>query len=340
MAKFFASGVEIKGIQTCVPRQCHKNAGELYSLSSGEVEKIVKMAGVRERHIAADNVCASDLCVEAAGRLIDRLNWHRETIDLLVFITQTPDYFMPPSACIIQNKLALSKNCAAFDVNLGCSGYPYGLSVVSKMMQGDGMRKALLLVGETPSKVCHPSDRSTAMIFGDVGSATALEASPSATGCYFILRTDGSGAEDFIVSAGAFRDRFNDEPRAHYISMNGPAIFAFTMRVVPSLIEDVLQYAGLTKERVDYFVLHQANLFIIEHLRKKMKLPPAKIPLVIDRFGNTGGGSVALVMTQAALERPPGDPLQLVLLGFGVGLSWGAVAVQLMPHCVLGHSEL
>jgi 3-oxoacyl-[acyl-carrier-protein] synthase-3 len=340
MAKFFASGVEIKGIQTCVPRQSYKNAGELYSLSSGEVEKISRMAGVRERHIAADNVCTSDLCVEAADRLIERLNWHRETIDLLVFITQTPDYFMPPSACIIQNRLALSKNCAAFDVNLGCSGYPYGLSVVSKMMQGDGMRKALLLVGETPSKVCHPSDRSTSMIFGDVGSATALEASPSASGCYCILRTDGSGAEDFIVPAGAFRDRFNDDSRSYYISMNGPAIFAFTMRVVPSLIEDVLQYAGLTKEKVDYFVMHQANLFIIEHLRKKMKLPPAKVPLVIDRFGNTGGGSLALVMTQAALERPPGNPLQLVFLGFGVGLSWGAVAVQLTPRCVLGHSEL
>ena len=340
MAKFFSYGVEIKGIHTCVPQQSYKNAGEMYSLSIGEVEKIAKVAGVRERHIAAGNVCTSDLCVEAAEQLIERLNWSPETIDLLVFMTQTPDYFMPSSACIIQHKLALSKNCAAFDVNLGCSAYPYGLCVVSKMMQGEGVRKALLLVGETPSKVCHPSDRSTSMIFGDVGSATALEASASGSGFHSILGTDGSGAEDFIVPAGAFRDRFNGDARTHFISMNGPGIFAFTMRTVPSLIEDVLQYAGLTKEEVDYFVLHQANLFIIEHLRKKMKLPPAKVPVVIDRYGNTGGGSVALVMTQAGLERPPGGPLQLVLVGFGVGLSWGAVAVQLTPHCVLGHSEL
>jgi 3-oxoacyl-[acyl-carrier-protein] synthase III len=340
MAKFFASGVEIKGIQTCVPRQSHKNAGELFSLSSGEVEKISRMAGIRERHIAVDNVCTSDLCVEAAGRLIERLNWRRETIELLVFITQTPDYFMPSSSCVIQNKLALSNNCAAFDVNLGCSAYPYGLGVVSKMMQGEGVRKALLLIGETPSKVCHPSDRSTSMIFGDVGSATALEVSPSAPGFYCILQTDGNGAKDFMVPAGAFRDRFNGDDRTHYITMNGPAIFAFTMRAVPSLLEDVLQYADWIKEKVDYFVLHQANLFIIEHLRKKMNLPPEKVPVVIDRYGNTGGGSIALVMTQANFERPPGNPLQLVLLGFGVGLSWGGAAVQLAPHCMLGHSEL
>jgi 3-oxoacyl-[acyl-carrier-protein] synthase-3 len=340
MARFFAPGIEIKGIHTCVPRQSYQNAGELYSLSSSEVEKIARMAGVRERHIAAGNVCTSDLCVAAAERLIVRLNWPRDTIDLLVFITQTPDYFMPSSACIIQHRLGLSKNCAAFDVNLGCSAYPYGLCVVSKMMQGEGVRKALLLVGETPSKICHPSDWSTSLIFGDVGSATALETSTPGSDFHCILRTDGSGAEDFMVSAGSFRDRFNGDARAHYISMNGPGIFAFTMRAVPGLVQDILQYAGLTAEQVGYFVLHQANLFIIEHLRKKMKLPPEKVPVVIDRYGNTGGGSVALVMTRADLERPLGEPLKLVLLGFGVGLSWGAVAAQLMPDCILDHSEI
>jgi 3-oxoacyl-[acyl-carrier-protein] synthase-3 len=208
------------------------------------------------------------------------------------------------------------------------------------MMQGDSLRRALLLVGETPSKVCHPFDRSTCLIFGDVGSATALEVSDLASNSHYVLRSDGAGAGDFIVPAGGFRDRFNPDPKKHFIQMNGPGIFSFAMRAVPSLLEDTLAWAGLDQENVDYFVFHQANLFIIEHLRKKMKLPKKKVPVVMNRYGNTGGGSVPLTITQGGLERASDRPLKLVLLGFGVGLSWSAAAVDLMPSCLLGHSEL
>jgi 3-oxoacyl-[acyl-carrier-protein] synthase-3 len=340
MAKISAAGVAIQGIQTCVPRQCHKNMGGMHSFSNDEVEKIVKMAGVEERRIVEEGVCTSDLCVEAANKLMNTLGWQRETIDLLVFITQTSDHISPSTACLIQRRLSLTEDCAAFDVNLGCSAYPYGLCLASKMMQGDSLRRALLLVGETPSKVCHSSDRSTSLIFGDVGSATALEVSSLAANMFCVLRTDGGGAGDFIVPAGGFRDRFNPDPKKHFIEMNGPGIFAFTMRAVPALLGDVLAFAQLSREEVDYFVFHQANLFIIEHLRKKMKLPKEKVPVVIGRYGNTGGGSVPLTMTQGGLKRGSARPLQLVLLGYGVGLSWAAATVELMPACLLGHSEL
>jgi 3-oxoacyl-[acyl-carrier-protein] synthase-3 len=340
MAKISSSGVAIQGIHTCVPRMFFKNTGGMHSFSSDDVEKIVKMAGVKERHVSGEGVCTSDLCVEAANTLIDRLRWPRESIDLLVFVTQTPDYFMPSTSCLIQKRLSLTEECAAFDVNLGCSAYPYGLCLVSKLMQGDSLRRALLLVGETPSKVCHPSDRSTCLIFGDVGSATALEVSSSVSTSYCVLRSDGGGAGDFMVPAGGFRDRFNSDPKKHFITMNGAGIFAFTMRSVPSLLEDVMVFAGLDRKDVDYFVFHQANLFILEHLRKKMRLPKEKVPVVIGRYGNTGGGSVPLTLTQGGLERASDKPLQLVLLGFGVGLSWSAAAVELMPTCTLEHSEL
>ena len=227
MAKFCTTGVEIMGIQTCVPKRVIHNRGILNAVSSEEVERIVKMAVVEERHIAEEGVCTSDLCIEAAEALIQRLNWARDSVDLLVFVTQTPDYFMPSSACVLQNKLSLSQECAAFDINLGCSAYPYGLATVSKMMQGGAIRRALLLVGETPSKVCHPSDRSTFLIFGDVGSATALEVTAEACDSHFVLRSDGGGGGDFIVPAGGFRDRFSTDHRKHFISMNGPGIFAF-----------------------------------------------------------------------------------------------------------------
>ena len=340
MAQTNANNIVIRGISSCVPAKVAKNAEESAEFSSEEIDKIVKMAGVEQRHVAEDGVCTSDLCVEAADTLIKRLDWKRETIDLLVFITQTPDYFMPSTSCVIQKRLGLSDSCAAFDVGLGCSGYPYGLCLVSKMLQGEKMSRALLLIGDTPNKICHPSDRSTRLIFGDAGTATALEASHCDHKFSFILQSDGRGDKDFIVRAGGFRDRFCQHNRDHFIEMNGANIFAFTMKRVPPLVKESLDYAHLTADDVDYYVFHQANKFIIEHLSKKLGLPRNKVPIVIDRFGNTGGASIPLTITQGGLIRPHQKIIQLLLISFGVGFSWASASIMISSSTILSHSEI
>ncbi len=340
MAQTQVKGVIVRGISTCVPRNVTGSAEDEERFSSEEVLRVVKMAGVKERRVVSAEICTSDLCLEAARRLLERLQWPPETVDLLVFVTQTPDYFMPSTACVLQRKLNLSTGCAAFDVNLGCSGFPYGLCLVSRMLSGPGLKRALLLMGETPSKVCHPADRATRLIFGDAGSAAAVEADPTGGSLGFVLHSDGQGADDFIVRAGAFRNRFTSEERQHYIEMNGANIFAFTMKRVPTLIADALSLAGWTAAEVDYFAFHQANAFIIEHLRKKVYVPREKVPVVIDRFGNTGGRSVPLVLTQGGLQPPSDRPMKLMLLGFGVGLSWASATLELAPSTPRIHGEL
>jgi 3-oxoacyl-[acyl-carrier-protein] synthase III len=329
MAQTKVDGVVLRGISSCVTCSTASIADDNADFSSEEVLRVVKLAGVKERHVVSDQICTSDLCYEAARRLMSHLGWQPETINLLVFVSQTPDYFMPTTACILQHRLGLSTDCAAFDVNLGCSGFPYGLCIVSKMMQGAGFNRALLLVGETPSKICYPADRATRLIFGDAGTASALEIDPGGGPMGFVLHTDGHGANDFFVHAGGFRDRFCQEERQHYIQMNGANIFAFTMNRVPALISEALLLAGWNADEVDYYVFHQANAFIIEHLRKKVGVPREKVPTVIERFGNTGGCSVPLVLTQGELLVKENRSLKLVLLGFGVGLSWASATLEL-----------
>ena len=340
MAQTQVNTVEVRGVRTCVPARRVDNAAADTAFASEDVQRVVKMAGVRERHVVNENQCTSDLCFEAASRLLRTLDWPPESVDLLIFVAQTPDYLMPSTACLLQHRLGLSTQCGAFDVNLGCSAYPYGLCLAAKMLDGRGLRRALVLVGETPSKLCHPADRATWLIFGDAGSATALEFDTRGEPFSFSLHSDGSGAEDFIVRAGGFRNRFAAAERSHYIEMNGANIFAFTMERVPPLVYESLQAAGWTLAIVDSVIFHQANAFIVDHLRRKLGLSREKVPLVIDRFGNTGGSSLPLAMTQGSLARPADRSLRLLLLAFGVGLSWGSVTMSLPPGVPLIHSEL
>jgi 3-oxoacyl-[acyl-carrier-protein] synthase III len=340
MAQTKVGGIVLRGISTCVPGAVAAITEDEASFTSEEVMRVVKMAGVKERHLVSHEICASDLCLEAGRRLLEELGWAPETVDLLVFVTQSPDYITPNSACVLQRKLKLSTNCAAFDINLGCSAFPYGLCVVARMLGNNGFRRALLLVGETPSKSCFPGDRATSLIFGDAGSAAALEADSTASSMGFVLCTDGKGAPDLIVRAGGFRDRFPKDDRRHYIEMNGANIFSFTMQRVPTLLNDALALVGWAVSDVDYFAFHQANGFIIEHLRKKAGIPREKVPIVIDRFGNTGGCSVALVLTQGGLVATTDRALKLVLLGFGVGLSWASATLELPASAPRIHAEL
>lgn len=253
-------GFRVAGVSTCVPPQRIDNLslGERYG--ADDVRKVVSMAGVRHRHVVGDDLTALDLCAEAAQRLLDRLGWSPDSITGLIMVTQSPDHFLPSSACLAHARLGLPVSCAAFDMGLGCSGYPYGLYIAATMLKAGGQQRILLLHGETPSRFVHPDDHATALLFGDAGSATALEAMPGASPpAHFGLFTDGTGADGLIIRGGAFRDRQPADPRDLCVRMDGAGIFNFTIKRVPPLVADSLAFANLSVNDVDAYLFHQSN---------------------------------------------------------------------------------
>lgn len=304
-----------------------------------EVRKVVGMAGVRRRHVVQPGTCSSDLCREAATRLLDTLGWERDSVTGLIMVTQSPDYFLPSTACVIHEWLGLNADCAAFDVGLGCSGYPYGLYLASTMLASGGQHRILVLHGETPSLFAAPEDRATSLLFGDAGSATGLTLDGSARDSFFGLHSDGSGFGDLIMRGGGFRDRVPADPRDLSVHMDGAAIFNFTLKRVQPLIHDTLAFAGLDVGSIDSYVFHQSNQFIMKHLVAKCGLPPERVPIILGEFGNTGGASVPLAVTQAHLDRPARETMRLMMLGYGVGLSWGAAIMDLAADAPLLHCE-
>lgn len=332
----------IRGIVSSVPPRKFDNLKDATAFEPKEVEKVVRMAGVKTRYLADDSICSSDLCVAAARRLMESLQWEPESIDVLIFVTQTPDYLLPSTCCVAHRALGLKVTCASFDVGLGCSGYPYGLWLAASLLQNRGIRRILLLHGETPTRFSDQSDRAVALLFGDAGSATALESTdpPDERSWWFCLRTDGTGLNDLIIEGGGFRSRFPEKKRSHFVTMNGANIFNFTIKRIPPLIEDTLRASGVTREQIDYFIFHQSNQYIMRHVAGTVKLPESKVPIIIGEFGSAGGPSVPLTITMGKLSRPADRPLQLLVLGYGVGLSWGSALIDLAPGALLDHIHL
>lgn len=339
MAQVSMSGMAVRGIVACVPPGKVSNETDYPWFEPLEIKKITAMAGIKSRRVADEKTCTSDLCLAAAQRLMSKLGWDPASVDGLILVTQTQDYVMPSTSCILQHKLGLPDTCAAFDVNLGCSAYVYGMWLANSLLLTKACKRILLLTGETPSKFVDPKDRTTALLFGDAGSATALEAIDDGEAkAHYIMMTDGKGAEDLIVPGGMFRDRFPEDKAKYCVHMEGAHVFDFTRNRVPPLIRDLFAMSATKPEDYAYFIFHQANEYLIKFLAGRVGITMDKVPLSIGEFGNTGAASVPLTL---ALAGPPpgheGAPRQVMLLGFGVGLSWGGVSLRLSADCLVDH---
>lgn len=330
MATGILENVEIKGIACAVPDHIVKNEEYNQIFGAENVQKFINMTGVEKRHVALDEQCASDLCYAATKKLLEKLVWEPASIDALIMITQTPDYAVPATACVLQHRLGLSEDCIAFDVNLGCSAYVYGIWLAATMISTQDVNRVLLLVGDTSNYGINPNDSGTAMIFGDGGTATALERTEGKSLKYF-LKTKGSGFKNIIVPAGHARSRskINMAASEYELSMNGSEVFTFAITDVPRTIKSFMAQYNIDKDDVDLYVFHQANLFILKYLAKKMKIPMEKLPVSIDRYGNTSGESIPLTLVDALGMEESSEKIKTLLCGFGIGLSWGGVYLEL-----------
>lgn len=294
---------------------------------SWDMELIFSKTGIWKRHIAGPGECASDLGVAAAEKLFQQHRIDRESIDFLLFCTQTPDYPLPTTACLMQSRLGLSPSVGALDFNLGCSAYVYGLSIADGLIRSGAANRVLFITAETYSKYIHPDDRSLRTIFGDGAAATLVEAAdqPSLTG--FTFGTDGSGADMLFAKGGARPSDAILKPRSRWrwaseLYMDGPGLIDFTLEAIPSLISRVISTAGWQRESIDYFILHQATKRMLDLLRERMGVEETKVPLELKDFGNTVSSTIPIVIHQLrhADRLPPGT--RSLLVGFGVGLSW------------------
>ncbi|MEH2062268.1 MAG: ketoacyl-ACP synthase III [Nostoc sp.] len=331
-------GGRIAGVVACLPTRQISNDYFAEQFGADTVKEVVKMIGVENRRWVDEGVSTADLCYQAAERLLSGLDWQRESIDALIFVSQTPDYRLPATACSLHGRLELQPSCLAFDINLGCSAYPYALWLGLNMIQTGAAKRVLLAVGDTSSKCINPSDRSTAMLFGDAATVTALEYSENSSNeAFFILGTDGKGSHNLIIPRGASKDySLTNDPRLEgkdpsCLYMDGTEIFTFTMQVVPPLISSTFEFSGQKAEDFDTFLFHQANLFMLKHLIKKTKLPMDRIPININKFGNTSSASIPLLMTDNLGSLLQEKSIRLAMFAFGVGYSWGSTVLTVGP---------
>ncbi len=323
------------GTETVSQEQLSERFGE------AAMQKVLSGSGIRSRRIAAEGVCGSDLAFDAAETLLARQAVDRQSIDLLIHCTQTPDYLMPTTACLLQERLKLPTRCAAFDINLGCSQYVYALSVAHSMIAAGVAHRALVLTGDTMSRTVNELDRALVPIIGDAGSATLVE--PPADGGGFLgfeLGTDGSGAKYLIMPASGFRRRRSAqtciaEPdsegssrSAENMYMHGAAVFQFVITTVPKTIQSLLGRLNLAMEDVDLFLFHQPNKFILDYLIKKLKIGPEKTHIFVEEIGNTSGSALPVVLAEAMAAGKVKPGARVLLMSFGVGLSWGATLWQ------------
>jgi len=337
MALFTIKNVRIKGVSAVVP-ETKVSTYDYDFFSHDDADTFVKTVGIENRYVATKGECASDLCHLAAERMIQELGWEKESIGILSFESVTADYRTPPTSCILQDRLGLSTECMTFDLPMGCCGFLYSVCVVGKMMQTGDVRRSLLLIGDTITRMSSPKDKSRIPLFGDCGTAVALEYEDGAEDIVIDMNSYGKGYQALITPHSGFRhqvtpksfeyeDFGNGVVRAPVHSLiQGMDVFAFAITRPPKSIKALFEKLGIDKEKdIDYFLIHQANKMIIDKVVKKSGLNPAKTPSNIREFANLGGASIPMLMVSEIAEELRQKKLYLMASAFGLGLSWGTM---------------
>lgn len=327
----------IKAISYYLPEKIVSNEEIVADFPEWTVEKIAEKVGVHQRHVASKEEAVTDLAVNAAEKLFaENLEIHKEDIDFVILCTQSPDYYLPSSACIIQDRLGIPTTCGAFDFNLGCSGYVYGLAVAKGLIAGGIAKNILFLTAETYNKYLHPRDKGNRTIFGDAATATVISTEGFAEIGNFALGTNGAGAENLIVKTGGSRfpnkandlsfDENGNPHSSDYLYMNGAEIFSFTQKNVPIVVKQTLEKNALSMDDINMFVFHQANSYMLNFLRKKIKIAPEKFFVNMAEVGNTVSNSIPIALVDAKKQNKLSGPV--LICGFGVGYSWGGCTLN------------
>lgn len=344
MPVFNFNNIKITGLACAVPKNIVKTESYKDRFGSEEVDKFMQMTGITQTHRTTEHQTASDLAYTAAEKLITHKGINKEEIGALVFGTTSPDYRRPATAFVLQKRLGIPIESAVFDISLGCSSLLYGLQVVASMMSNSDINKALLLLGDTASKTTNPDDRASIMIVGDSGVAILLEKTEDPVKITSLVRSDGTGYRYLILPGGGYRNlnastkvevcADGNKRSLHDSFMQGTSVFTFTISDVPKLLKDYLSLTNTTVEDYDAFAFHQANLYILKQIAKKIKIPIEKMVMSIDRYGNTSGSSpiVSLCDQYGDVEN---QNLRTMLCGFGVGLSWGVTAIDINTNDIL-----
>ncbi|MBR5325737.1 MAG: ketoacyl-ACP synthase III [Prevotella sp.] len=328
----------IKAISYYLPERVVTNEELVKAFPEWSVEKVAQKVGVNSRHLAASDETAGDMAEKAARRLFEEYHIQPESIDFLLLCTQSPDYFLPSTACVLQDRLGIPTSAGAFDYNLGCSGCIYGMAIAKGLIAAGIAKNILLLTAETYNKYLHPEDKSNRSIFGDGAAACLISTEGFAEIQDFVLGTDGKGADNLIVKTGAARHllptgKSQEDDEGHiwyddYLYMNGGAIFNFTLDAVPGMIQQLLEKHHLSQDDINYYVFHQANKFMLSTIRKFCVLPKDKFYINMEEVGNTVSSTV-LIGLKDCIERQVIKPNDTVMIaGFGVGLSWGGTILK------------
>lgn len=333
-------GARIAAVDYYLPESVLTNEDLAREFPEWSVEKISSKTGIDRRHIAGPDEYSSDLAIAAGRALLESRSIDPQTIDYLIVCTQSPDYFLPSTACIVQDALGLRTSAGATDITLGCSGYIYALGLAKGIIESGQASNVLVITADTYTKFINPEDKSVRTIFGDGAAATLVTGDGDADSITAITYgTDGAGAKNLIVPNGGLRPGSGIQPKAgavvreiteggYDLYMDGPEIFNFTLRVVPKTVEEILAKAGAQLEDIDLFVFHQANAFMLEHLRKKLGVPAERFFVSLAESGNTVSSTIPIALADAERSGVLKPGMRVMLLGFGVGLSWGGLVAQ------------
>ncbi len=328
----------IKAIEYYLPSDRLTNEDLAHQFPDWPATKIEEKTGIQERRIASIDECSSDLAVCAAEKLFAAGSCSPQEIDYLLLCTQTPDYFLPTTACLLQERLHLKNRCGALDFNLGCSGFVYGLGLAKGLIETGQAHNILLITAETYSKLIHPADKSVRTVFGDGAAATLIGAAENEPGSLesaigpIVVGTDGSGAGNLIVRAGGLRQPWQahsgDSQGPEHLYMNGAEVYTFTLRTIPAALDELLLRAGKSMEDVDFFIFHQANRYMLENLRRKVKIPEDRFYMDMTFCGNTVSSTIPIALKDASGKGLIKKDQCLVVLGFGVGYSWAGALLK------------